>query len=963
MKNKFYPIAAIVALFISLAGNSQPVIIDSTFNSTGRKIFSLGGTLDFGDNVAVQADNKILMSGATFIGGQAKLGMVRMNPDGSFDPAFGTSGISIIDLGPLAYNGGFDPEMVIRPDGKILVCGFSQNATGGDDIFICKLQTNGQLDNTFGINGKVEIDMLGSGAMPDDVHAITVDAAGYIYATGSTRTGGTPFTNDVAIVKLTPAGVLDPSFSGDGKLLLDLTGSWDYGFGIAVQGDNKIVVTGYAGLPADFFALRLNPDGSYDPTYGTNGKVTIDIFGTGVADESWGMQMGPDEKVYIVGDGYNSASGEFQSAVVRLTTSGVPDPAFSNDGIATFDIWPGNNEIPKDVIVLPDGKCLVGGSVGTDSQDFSVFRINPDGSLDLTFNNTGYFVTDVTGTTKNDLGYGMAMQADGKILISGNTSFSSAVNEKYSIIRVIPNGVVASFSASANLVCAGSNVQFTSSSSGVNLSYLWTFEGGSPATSTLANPLVNYTGTGSFDVKLKVYNTEFTDSLFISNMIEVIAAPGTPATPSGPNSICNQQVVQYSIPAVPFATTYTWQLSPLTAGVLTANGTSATFAAAFSGSGSFSISVQASNQCGISSWSETLNGTLYALPIMYTLQGNGDYCEGSAGATLTLSGSETGINYQLYLDAAPSGTAVPGTGSILTWANLTTNGFYTVKALTANCTSDMAGQIYVSAISIPVQPASPAGPVTSCNSQVVNFTVMGIAPGNSLAWALEPASAGTLTPSGSAVSIVWTPGFTGNASLTVVAQNQCGNSPPSLPMAITVNADPLPAVSGLQKVCETWSSDYSTSANAGSVYSWDVSGGTVVNGTGTNNITVLWGSAGNGSISVTETNSALCSGTSQVLNVAIDPCTGVEENNSSEEMQVFPNPAHESINLLFNKPLNGGHTLQLCDESGRVVLMQEIPDGSQVNTNVNLNSLTKGYYTLFLIDSGKIVMKTKILKY
>jgi len=959
---KIYTLLVLMALFLSLAGNSQPVIPDSTFNSTGRKVFSLGGTLDFGDNVAIQSDGKILMSGATFIGGLAKLGMVRMNPDGSYDPAFGTAGISIIDLGPLGYNGGFDPEMIIRPDGKILVCGFSQNATGGDDIFICKLQANGQLDNTFGTNGRVEVDMLGSGAMPDAAHAIAVDVAGNIYASGSTRTGGTPFTNDVAIVKLTPAGVLDPSFSGDGKLLLDLSGSWDFSFGIAIQSDNKIVVTGYAGLPADFFAIRLLPNGDYDPSYSGDGKVFIDIYGAGVADEAWGMKMGPDEKVYIVGDGYNSTSGEFQSAVVRLTTAGVPDPTFSSDGIATFDIWPGNNEIPKDIIVLPNGKCLVGGSSGTDSQDFSVFRINPDGTLDLTFNNTGSYMIDVTGSTKNDLGYGMALQNDGKILLSGNTSFSSAVNEKYSIVRLTPNGVVANFTASANLICTGSTVQFTSTSTGENLSYLWTFEDGTPATSSQANPLVTYVNPGTFDVKLKIFNTDYADSLLMPNLIEVISVPVTPVTPSGPNSICNQQAAQYSISPVQYATSYTWQVTPVTAGNLVPGGTMATFTASPTWTGVYSISVKAANQCGTSTSSEALNGTIYHLPLVFTLEGDGGYCAGSPGATLTLSGSETGVNYQMYIDGVAAGAALPGTGSALLWPNLTAMGFYTVKGLTANCSNDMAGQIYVSQIMAPTQPAMPSGPQVVCNNEVQLYSVSGTTTGDVLTWTLNPQSAGTLAPTGTNVNVTWSAGYTGSASLTVQAQNACGNSPQSAALAITVNAVPTPAISGLQTVCEAWSSGYQTNYHAGSIYSWTVTGGSLVNGAGTNSVTVLWGSAGNGTLSVTETNSASCNGTSQVFNVLIDPCTEINDNRTKEIMRVYPNPVNQDLTVVFGAPLSEDQSLTLCDATGRIVLEQKVEAGTSILNNIDLSVLSVGYYTLFLKNNGKIVSQTKILK-
>jgi hypothetical protein len=93
MKNTLLCILMVTSLF---AQAQAPAIPDSTFNGTGRKIFSIQNyTLCFGDNVALQPDGKIIMTGAAmYLGGEANLAVVRMNPDGSFDNTFGTAGTS-----------------------------------------------------------------------------------------------------------------------------------------------------------------------------------------------------------------------------------------------------------------------------------------------------------------------------------------------------------------------------------------------------------------------------------------------------------------------------------------------------------------------------------------------------------------------------------------------------------------------------------------------------------------------------------------------------------------------------------------------------------------------------------------------------------------------------------------------------------------------------------------------------
>jgi len=80
---------------------------------------------------------------------------------------------------------------------------------------------------------------------------------------------------------------------------------------------------------------------------------------------------------------------------------------------------------------------------------------------------------------------------------------------------------VASFSASTTTVSQGETVTFTSTSTGSPTSYSWTFEGGTPSTSTAQNPTITYSALGSYDVSLTVTNSEGTDSETKSNYIVV----------------------------------------------------------------------------------------------------------------------------------------------------------------------------------------------------------------------------------------------------------------------------------------------------------------------------------------------------------------------------------------------------------------------------------------------------------
>ncbi len=85
------------------------------------------------------------------------------------------------------------------------------------------------------------------------------------------------------------------------------------------------------------------------------------------------------------------------------------------------------------------------------------------------------------------------------------------------------------------------------------------------------------------------------------------------------------------------------------------------------------------------------------LPSPFAVQGSGEYCQGEDGLTISLSGSETGVDYQLFdEEGATVGTSVSGTGSAISWTNVI-DGTYNVVAVNniSNCENEMAGQVTI----------------------------------------------------------------------------------------------------------------------------------------------------------------------------------------------------------------------------------------------------------------------------
>ena len=265
-------------------------------------------------------------------------------------------------------------------------------------------------------------------------------------------------------------------------------------------------------------------------------------------------------------------------------------------------------------------------------------------------------------------------------------------------------------------------------------------------------------------------------------------------------------------------------------------------------------------------------GVACITPVVQTLTGGGNYCTGT-GLPVGLSGSETGVEYQLYLGAAPQGSPLSGTGLALDFGNMVVAGTYTVSAtrLTGGCTATMNGNAII-AISKPLQPSAITGSTTSCVSSSQTYSVINV-PGVTYTWTFP--SGWTQTGGGTSNSVAVTAGSTiGN--ITVTPSSTCGSGPsrsltitatlpaPLITGTIAGNATVCPGVTGL---------GYSIPAAANATsYSWTVpTGWTITGGATTSSITANAGAAGqNGVITVTAINSCGASAT-KTLAVSVSP--------------------------------------------------------------------------------------------
>lgn len=172
--------------------------------------------------------------------------------------------------------------------------------------------------------------------------------------------------------------------------------------------------------------------GTLDPAFGTAGKASLPAFG---GDRS-AMALQPDGKIVMVG-------GTFADFVLaRFNTDGSLDTTFDADGKVTTDMVAGEQEEALAVAVQSDGRIIVAGYTGTAGPggpaNFALARYNADGSLDATFGSAGKVVSGVQG-----LGYAVAIQSDGRIVVAGEIPISSGADfSDFAVARFNVNGTL-----------------------------------------------------------------------------------------------------------------------------------------------------------------------------------------------------------------------------------------------------------------------------------------------------------------------------------------------------------------------------------------------------------------------------------------------------------------------------------------------------------------------------------------
>lgn len=328
--------------------------LDGTFGDDGRAVVDLAFDFNSIDDIALQADGKIVAFGSSiFYGGVAPtMWMMRFHADGTLDTNFTQNGFNYINVG-VQFTSHRPEKILVQPDGKIVIAGSGRS--GAWHGFVARFSDAGEPDITFGNNGWQLVDFgnIGNNFINDIV----------LLSAGSFIVGGTK------ISRLNSDGMLDGMFGNMGVAEVGFTV-----IDVSVQSDGKII--GVGGIDDETLVTRFFSDGTLDNNYGNSGSVNISAGLAKRRINSSALQS--NDRLIIVGAISDPEETSFvpdNITLLRLTENGVLDTEFGDDGIVISDISPEETENLRTVLVMPDKKIVAAGFSGKQwGSDFAVLR-------------------------------------------------------------------------------------------------------------------------------------------------------------------------------------------------------------------------------------------------------------------------------------------------------------------------------------------------------------------------------------------------------------------------------------------------------------------------------------------------------------------------------------------------------------------------------------------------------------
>jgi uncharacterized delta-60 repeat protein len=338
-----------------------------------------------------------------------------------------------------------------------VVAGFVSKGTNNNDFAVVRYSSDGSLDNAFGTNGIVITDFSGRNDViyalaiqPNDKKIVVAGFNSYrgdatvpifvdVYQDKAVIFGEHLTAVDFALARYDESGRLDEGFGDGGKVTTLIGDNASVARAIALQGDGKIVVAGYADNDgkANFALARYNSDGSPDNNFSVDGKVITSVA-QGKDNGAMSVAIQSDGKILAAGNVENDSGGS-DFSLARYNAGGSLDSGFAGDGTVITPVAAKGSAVAYAVTTQEDGKILaVGVASNGNDDDFTMVRYRANGSLDNSFGLGGRVITPVRSLA--DVAFSVAIQPapDNKIIMAGRSLRPTGVLYDFALVRYWP---------------------------------------------------------------------------------------------------------------------------------------------------------------------------------------------------------------------------------------------------------------------------------------------------------------------------------------------------------------------------------------------------------------------------------------------------------------------------------------------------------------------------------------------
>jgi len=826
-------------------------------------------------------------------------------------------------------------------------------------------------------------------------------------------------------------------------------GEWDVTLTVINEtGDDVLQETEYisiAGLPVSDFTFDLDGNEASFDNFSVFGEDYIWTFGDGNSStEEEPTHTYTQDGTYTIMLTVENECGS-NTASSEITISLAPIPSFSitgeTEGCAPMTVnyentssnspdtyaWEfeggspsSSSDVNPQVTYTASGSydvtLTVTNTNGSNSETFTDYiTINDVPTTDFIANENGLEVT-FTDQSSGAVSYAWTF-GDGNSSTSANPTHTYQAEGVYTVVLETTNEcgttsesitinnytpVTALFTSVITSGCADLEVEFTDQSSANATEWLWTFEGGTPATSTMQNPTVSYTAAGQYDVKLTVSHPQSSETVTLTNFIAVSDVPFASF-----EYFDDLFVVDFTNTTIE-GETYSWDFGDGT----TNNEENPSHT--YTEEGTYTVVLSATNECGTTTSSQTV--VINALPTAAFNANNSTGCgplmvefsntsssnvesllwtfEGGSPATSTeenptvtyvnsgsypvvltvMSPAGTDVrtieNFVVVLtkptaviDLVTSGNSITALNSGLgadkvTWSvggedietdvldyTFEENGTYTIELTTENECGTATTSTEITIDALPEASFGNSFPIIACVGESITLMDNSI-NADSKEWTLpngNPDSSSEFNP-------IVTYSAAGTYDVTLAVSNIYGTSTETVIGAITIIDVPTVSFEGDQ---DGNTVVFNSLTNGGTTYSWDFGDGKT-----SDEINPTHVYDDNGTYEVILTVSNQC-GETEVSFTYVVNVNAVTEADFGL-MKVYPNPASDYITISIDNVLGDDINLTIIDVQGKIVASEKMNTATHT---INTTNLLNGTYMLRLSSNeASFLKKIVILK-